>query len=175
MKYFLIFTVPNPDPENFLMQAKIDPNRPDPAGELDCAWVIRWLDDIGLPQYKVTTRFLICMIFLHHSIPHPLGSTPNPLVFRALKVQSWYTRAAYSSAVLQDFHFLYILASMLYCIVSVICYSPHGSWQCCGSGSGMDPNSMESLDPYPDSHSGPGYRREKITHKHRKKFINLIF
>jgi hypothetical protein len=58
MKYFLIFTVPNPDLEHVLTQAKIDPNRPDPAGELDCAWVIRWLDDIGLPQYKVPTRFL---------------------------------------------------------------------------------------------------------------------
>jgi SAM domain (Sterile alpha motif) len=42
------------------MQAKIDPNRPDPAGELDCAWVIRWLDDIGLPQYKET--FLECRV-----------------------------------------------------------------------------------------------------------------
>ena len=51
--------MPNPYPEHCLMQAKIDPNRPDPAGELDCAWVIRWLDDIGLPQYKVHTRFLI--------------------------------------------------------------------------------------------------------------------
>jgi hypothetical protein len=61
MNYFLIFSVPvpNPDPEHLLMQAKIDPNRPDPAGELDCAWVIRWLDDIGLPQYKVPTRFLL--------------------------------------------------------------------------------------------------------------------
>jgi hypothetical protein len=58
IKYFLIFPVPKPNPEHFLMKAKIDPNRPDPAGELDCAWVIRWLDDIGLPQYKVPTRFL---------------------------------------------------------------------------------------------------------------------
>jgi len=36
------------------MQAKVDPNRPDPAGDLDCAWVLRWLDDVGLPQYKET-------------------------------------------------------------------------------------------------------------------------
>lgn len=42
------------------MQAKIDPNRPDPAGDLDCAWVVRWLDDIGLPQYKET--FLECRV-----------------------------------------------------------------------------------------------------------------
>ena len=28
--------------------------RPDPAGELDCGWVLRWLDDVGLPQYKET-------------------------------------------------------------------------------------------------------------------------
>ena len=34
------------------MQAKVDPNRPDPAGDLDCGWVLRWLDDVGLPQYK---------------------------------------------------------------------------------------------------------------------------
>lgn len=34
------------------MQAKVDTNRPDPAGDLDCAWVMRWLDDVGLPQYK---------------------------------------------------------------------------------------------------------------------------
>ena len=34
------------------MQAKVDTNRPDPAGDLDCAWVLRWLDDVGLPQYK---------------------------------------------------------------------------------------------------------------------------
>ena len=36
------------------MQAKVDTNRPDPAGELDCGWVLRWLDDVGLPQYKET-------------------------------------------------------------------------------------------------------------------------
>ena len=34
------------------MQARVDTNRPDPAGDLDCAWVLRWLDDVGLPQYK---------------------------------------------------------------------------------------------------------------------------
>jgi len=34
------------------IQAKVDPNRPDPAGSLDCSWVVRWLDDVGLPQYK---------------------------------------------------------------------------------------------------------------------------
>ena len=36
------------------MQAKVDTNRPDPAGDLDCGWVLRWLDDVGLPQYKET-------------------------------------------------------------------------------------------------------------------------
>ena len=36
------------------MQAKVDTNRPDPAGDLDCGWVLRWLDDIGMPQYKET-------------------------------------------------------------------------------------------------------------------------
>ncbi len=37
----------------------------------------------------------------------------------------------------------------------------------------MDTDSMGSMDPYPDSRSGS--RRAKITHKHRKKLINLIF
>jgi len=36
------------------IQAKVDVNRPDPAGQLDCSWVVRWLDDVGLPQYKET-------------------------------------------------------------------------------------------------------------------------
>ena len=42
------------------MQAKIDTKRPDPAGNLDCAWVVRWLDDIGLPQYK--EMFVECRV-----------------------------------------------------------------------------------------------------------------
>lgn len=42
------------------MQAKIDTKRPDPAGNLDCSWVVRWLDDIGLPQYKES--FLECRV-----------------------------------------------------------------------------------------------------------------
>jgi hypothetical protein len=39
-----------------------------------------------------------------------------------------------------------------------------------------DPNSMGSLDPYPDpnSQSGSGSRTAKTTHKHRKKLINFI-
>ncbi len=40
--------------------------------------------------------------------------------------------------------------------------------QCCGSGS--DPDSMGSLDPYPDP-----IQEGKMTHKNRKKLINLIF
>jgi hypothetical protein len=31
-----------------------------PAGELDTAWVLRWLDDAGLPQYKET--FLVARV-----------------------------------------------------------------------------------------------------------------
>lgn len=42
------------------MQAKIDLKRPDPAGNLDCSWVVRWLDDIGLPQYKES--FIECRV-----------------------------------------------------------------------------------------------------------------
>ena len=32
--------------------AKIQKNQDDPAGSLDHQWVVRWLDDVGLPQYK---------------------------------------------------------------------------------------------------------------------------
>ena len=32
--------------------ARQDTNRPDPEGALDYHWVLRWLDDVGLPQYK---------------------------------------------------------------------------------------------------------------------------
>ncbi len=45
-------------------------------------------------------------------------------------------------------------------------------FQSCGSGSRsgseLDPNSMGSLDPYPDSQPGSGSRRAKMTHKSRK-------
>jgi hypothetical protein len=41
------------------------------------------------------------------------------------------------------------------------------------SGSGLDPDSIESVDPDPDSESG--YRRAKITHKSRKKFKKFMF
>ena len=56
------------------MQAKIDAKRPDPAGGLDCAWVVRWLDDIGLPQYKES--FLECRVdgrLLNHLTVDDLG------------------------------------------------------------------------------------------------------
>ncbi len=45
-----------------------------------------------------------------------------------LWIQSWFTRAAFPSGAMLNFNFLYIFASMLYCIVSVICYSRHGRW-----------------------------------------------
>jgi hypothetical protein len=38
-----------------------------------------------------------------------------------------------------------------------------------------DPDSMGSQAPDPDSQSGPGSRRAKMTHKKRKKLINFIF
>jgi|LakMenEpi03Aug12_release.lakeMendotaPanAssembly.Ray.scaffolds.fasta_scaffold653875_1 hypothetical protein len=41
-------------------------------------------------------------------------------------------------------------------------------WLCCGRA--VDPDSMMSLDPYPDSQSGS--RRAKMIHKNRKKVIN---
>jgi hypothetical protein len=39
----------------------------------------------------------------------------------------------------------------------------------------LDPDSMGSLDPYPQSQSGSGSRRAIMTHKCRKKFKNFIF
>jgi hypothetical protein len=35
----------------------------------------------------------------------------------------------------------------------------------CGSGSGLDPDSIGSVDPVPDLESGSGSRKAKITHK----------
>jgi hypothetical protein len=37
----------------------------------------------------------------------------------------------------------------------------------------MDPDSIKSVDP--DSKSGSGFRRAKITHKNRKKLRNFMF
>ncbi len=34
------------------LTARQDPSRRDPEGGLDFQWVLRWLDDVGLPQYK---------------------------------------------------------------------------------------------------------------------------
>ncbi len=34
------------------LSARQDHSRPDPEGVLDFHWVLRWLDDLGLPQYK---------------------------------------------------------------------------------------------------------------------------
>ncbi len=47
------------------------------------------------------------------------------------------------------------------------------TWQ--GFGSGLDPDSIRSVDSDPYSESGSGSRREKMTHKSRKKFRNLMF
>jgi hypothetical protein len=49
--------------------------------------------------------------------------------------------------------------------------------QCCGSvsGSGLDPDSMASLNPYPDHlQSGSETRTAKMTHKHRNKFFFFL-
>jgi hypothetical protein len=42
------------------------------------------------------------------------------------------------------------------------------SYQGCGSGSGLDPDSIGSVDPDPYSESGSGSMRAKMTHKSRK-------
>lgn len=36
------------------LQSYKNPGEEDAAGRLDYQWVIRWLDDVGLPQYKET-------------------------------------------------------------------------------------------------------------------------
>jgi hypothetical protein len=45
--------------------------------------------------------------------------------------------------------------------------------QCWACGSGLDPDLMGSLDPYPDPQSGS--RRAKMTHKRRKMLRNIMF
>jgi hypothetical protein len=42
-------------------------------------------------------------------------------------------------------------------------------------GSGLDPDSIRSVDPDPDSESGSGSRRAKMTHKRRKKCKSSCF
>ncbi len=39
----------------------------------------------------------------------------------------------------------------------------------------LDADSMGPLDPDPDTQSGSGSRRAKMTHKNRKKLKNFIF
>ena len=55
-------------------------------------------------------------------------------------------------------------------------YIPGTYWyifQGCGSGSGLDPYSIGSVDPDPYSESGSGSRRAKMTHKSRKKLVKV--
>jgi hypothetical protein len=44
-----------------------------------------------------------------------------------------------------------------------------GIKQGCGAGSGLDPDSIGSVDP----ESGSGSRRAKMTHKSREKFVKV--
>jgi hypothetical protein len=44
-----------------------------------------------------------------------------------------------------------------------------------GSGSGLDPDSIRSVDPDPYLESGSGSRRAKMTNKSRKKFKSSCF
>ncbi len=46
--------------------------------------------------------------------------------------------------------------------------------QCFGSGSGLDPDSIRSVDPYPDSESGSGSRRVKMIHKSGQKWPTKV-
>jgi hypothetical protein len=39
----------------------------------------------------------------------------------------------------------------------------------------LDPGSIRSVDPYPESESGSGSRRAKIIHIYRKKLRNFMF
>jgi hypothetical protein len=45
--------------------------------------------------------------------------------------------------------------------------------QGCGSGSGLDPDSIGSFDPDSESGSGSGSRRAKMTHKSRNIFLKF--
>jgi hypothetical protein len=45
--------------------------------------------------------------------------------------------------------------------------------QCFGYGSGMDPDSIRSVDPYPDPESGSGMA--KMTQKYKEKILSFIF
>jgi hypothetical protein len=38
----------------------------------------------------------------------------------------------------------------------------------------MDPDSKGSIDPEPDSQSGYGSRRAKMTHKNRKTYVEVL-
>jgi hypothetical protein len=75
------------------------------------------------------------------------------------------------------------------CILAALLASPKyipfftsrqvGASQCCGSGSvsgsGLDPDSIGSVNPDPDSGSGSGSRRAKMTHKSRIFFRSSCF
>jgi hypothetical protein len=43
-----------------------------------------------------------------------------------------------------------------------------------GCGSGLDPDSIRSVDPDPNSESGSGSRRAKMTHKSRIFFLKFM-
>jgi hypothetical protein len=43
-----------------------------------------------------------------------------------------------------------------------------------GCGSGLDPDSIGSVDPDPDSETGSGSRRAKMTHKSRIFFYKFM-
>jgi hypothetical protein len=47
--------------------------------------------------------------------------------------------------------------------------------QGCGSGSVLDPDSIGSVDPDPDSESASGSRQEKMAHNSRKKILKFMF
>jgi hypothetical protein len=55
------------------------------------------------------------------------------------------------------------------------CPDQQGKIQCFGFGSVFVPHSIKLVDPEPNSESGYGSIREKMTHKNRKKLINFMF
>ncbi len=65
--------------------------------------------------------------------------------------------------------FIVLVLVKIYCLLYLENYvKTRGLLQGCGSGSGLDPYSIGSVDPDPYSEFGSGSRRAKMTHKSRQ-------
>jgi hypothetical protein len=109
---------------------------------------------------------------------HLLGEDRGPVRKKNSSQSKMLTRVCKHTIALEEAHIL-----MPFCVCWRLKHfelQQNNYWalleQCCGSnsGSGLDPDSMGSLDPYPDPDCESGWRRAKMTHKHRKKLINFM-